>query len=53
MACCGSIEWDDEKPDGECPECGTETFQGQAYESCSYSPVACETCGWQPCDLSC
>ena len=54
MMCCAPKEWDyGEEPDGVCPDCETETYQGEAYTGCYYSPVECETCGWKPCDLSC
>ena len=52
MSCCGSFELE-EKPDGECPECGMDTFEGQSTEGCSYSPTECEKCGYSPCDGSC
>jgi hypothetical protein len=51
--CCDGWYYDDEEVDGECPDCGTPTVDGQAQEGCNYSPVACETCGWAPCDQSC
>jgi ribosomal protein S27E len=44
MGCCSKIE-SDEKPNGECPDCGVQTLDGQAVDGCSYSPVECETCG--------
>jgi len=31
----------------------TELLNGDAFESCGYSPVECETCDWRPCDQSC
>lgn len=54
MSCFGS-DYDDEnqKADGECPDCGEPTFEGSAIGGCSYSPVICETCGDCPCDQSC
>lgn len=39
--------------DGVCPDCGTETVDGDAAQGCNYSPVECTTCGWSPCDQSC
>lgn len=51
MACFGQP--DNEIPNGVCPDCGTETEDGVAINSCCYSPVECETCGWSPCDGSC
>ena len=38
---------------GECPECGTPTVDGQAAYGCNWSPVSCETCGHRACDGSC
>jgi hypothetical protein len=38
---------------GECPECGMRTVDGQAAHGCNYSPVECETCGHASCDGSC
>lgn len=55
MTCYGGAE-DEEvlEPDGVCPECGTETKNGESiYPGCCYSPVVCKTCGDQPCDQSC
>ena len=52
--CCAAIEWDShEEPDGICPDCEAETYQGEAYDRCHYSSVVCDTCGWSPCDGSC
>lgn len=53
--CCEPIEQipDAEDEIGECPDCGTETVNGEARYGCYYSPVACSTCGWKPCDQSC
>lgn len=36
-----------------CPDCETETVDGEATEGCGYSPEVCKTCGWKPCDQSC
>jgi hypothetical protein len=52
--CCAAMEWDaDEKPNGECPDCGAETVDGEAFEQCHYSSEICKTCHSAPCDLSC
>ena len=51
--CCASSGYKEEEINGECPDCGNETVDGDAYECCSYSPAECETCDWSPCDLSC
>lgn len=57
MSCYGGDEVyddDDMKSNGECPDCGCETWDGvSVYPACSYSPVICKTCGDQPCDQSC
>ena len=52
MSCCDGMEGD-EKPNGRCIDCGELTIDGEAYESCGYSPVVCKTCGDAPCDGSC
>lgn len=39
--------------DGECPDCGEPTVDGEAFEICSYSPCECNTCDHRPCDDSC
>ena len=49
--CCDQIDMGD--PNGECPDCGTPTVDGEAAVGCNYSPCECETCGWRPCDGSC
>jgi hypothetical protein len=38
---------------GECPECGMPTVDGDAAYGCFYSPIDCETCGSALCDDSC
>ncbi len=35
------------------PACGAPTVGGEAYDICAWSPVACEECGYAPCDGSC
>jgi hypothetical protein len=49
--CCDS--WNNGTPNGECPDCGAPTVDGEAATGCHYSPVSCETCGDAPCDDSC
>lgn len=50
--CCEPIE--NGPTDGSCPECEEPVnMDGEAVYGCHYSPVACETCGWKPCDGSC
>lgn len=51
--CCEPIYFPKEDINGECPECGTPTVDGQAAVGCYYSPVECKLCGWKPCDGSC
>jgi len=52
--CCDPVEYSkDEIVDGECPECGEPTIDGDAEEICNYSRTECEVCGWSPCDGSC
>ena len=51
--CCEPNDYKKEDINGECPDCGMPTVDDEAYESCSYSPEECETCGWRPCDGSC
>jgi hypothetical protein len=41
------------KPDGECPDCGAPTVDGESASGCCYSPSVCKTCGDSPCDDSC
>lgn len=38
---------------GECPECGESTLDGEAVRGCFHSPIQCEVCGSRPCDGSC
>lgn len=51
--CCEGWKYPDVEVDGECPECGMPTVDGEAHSGCYYSPVSCETCNWKPCDGSC
>jgi len=53
--CCEPVTRIEDKSqiDGECPECGSPTVEGLAAYGCYYSPIACDTCKWQPCDGSC
>lgn len=51
--CCESNGYTREQIDGECPECGEPTVDGDAFESCGYSPLQCKTCNSRPCDGSC
>jgi hypothetical protein len=39
--------------DGECPECGDATFEGDAVEGCFYGRDTCDVCGGSPCDGGC
>lgn len=51
--CCAGNDYKREEINGECPECGCETVDGDAYESCYYSPCECKECNSRPCDGSC
>ena len=52
--CCSDAGFQDQEDiNGECPECGSPTVDGQSFEYCEYSPEVCEECGWRPCDDSC
>lgn len=53
MACWSEYGYEADEVNGVCPDCGVETVDGKAAYGCPYSPVACETCGHQPCDGSC
>lgn len=48
-----SEPYDNGEPNGECPECGEPTVDGESAYGCFYSPVVCKTCGSKPCDESC
>lgn len=50
--CCDNIGAEGE-PNGECPNCGEPTVDGESTEICSYSPLCCSTCGHRYCDGSC
>ena len=53
--CCDPIDATPEEAVGKCPECGCDVDKDGycVEECCSYSPIACKTYGWQPCDQSC
>ena len=51
--CCEGWSYPDSAVNGECPDCGCPTVDGEAQYGCAYSPVICETCGDAPCDESC
>lgn len=41
---------------GSCNKCGNPVDKdGRSADTnnCGYSKVACDKCGWSPCDLSC
>jgi hypothetical protein len=44
---------DESKINGECPDCGMPTVDGQAAYGCCWSECDCETCNSHGCDLSC
>lgn len=42
------------KVNGECPECGCDTVDGEAVDVCGYSPDdPCPICGSNPCSDYC
>ena len=46
--------WDNlDATNGECPDCGEPTVDGDAATGCHYGSVECETCGSRPCNESC
>jgi predicted RNA-binding Zn-ribbon protein involved in translation (DUF1610 family) len=51
--CCEPSGYKEDQVNGKCPDCGEETVDGDALESCYYSRIECETCGYAPCDGSC
>ncbi len=51
--CCDGTGYSENEIDGECPDCGGPTVEGDAYTQCGYSPIDCHTCGCAPCDQSC
>jgi hypothetical protein len=53
MSCCSGTNFKAREINGECPECGNDTVDGDAFEQCGHSPTQCDTCGDAPCDLSC
>lgn len=55
MTCFGQrSDFNNVKPVSTCKDCGEAVDEdGDAIDSCGYSPVECETCGYAPCDESC
>lgn len=51
--CCEPQGYQKEEVNGECPECGGDTVDGDALEKCGYSPCDCEVCDSHTCDGSC
>ena len=51
--CADGWKYDDGEINGSCPDCGTPTVDGHAFEGCNYSPIICKTCGDAPCDDYC
>lgn len=53
--CCDGWNYTPQEGDevSECEECGTTLIDGEPADGCNYSPRACSTCGWRPCDQSC
>jgi len=52
-SCCEPQGYEADEINGECPDCGAETVDGDAADKCGYSPVECTTCNSAPCDQSC
>jgi hypothetical protein len=50
--CCGTSD-EQHEPNGTCPDCGQETYDGEAVYGCGYSKKLCKTCGFALCDGSC
>lgn len=55
MACCDPLIADDQEITGVCDICESSiNKEGETVNDiCSYSPLECEKCGYQPCDWSC
>lgn len=51
--CYDGWETPEKEINGECPDCGEPTVDGDAARGCNYSPYTCRTCGARPCDDSC
>jgi len=51
--CCSATDYIKKEINGNCPDCGMEMVNGDAYEQCYYSSTECDLCGWSPCDGSC
>ena len=55
MSCSDPGIIEDKEIKGSCTDCGSDINEDdQAIEDfCSYSPLECDKCGFQPCDWSC
>ena len=51
--CCSASGYNRNEINGNCPKCGEDTVDGDAYYCCSYSPLECDECGTRYCDQSC
>lgn len=53
--CCDRYEADDKEITGVCINCECDINKdGETVEDgCGYSPIVCDDCGWQPCNLWC
>lgn len=51
--CADGWYYSNSQVNGECPDCGIPTVDGEAQSGCHYSSVDCKTCGSAPCDESC
>ena len=51
--CCEGWSYPYEDLNGECPDCGNHTVDGEAQYGCYYARIVCETCNDRPCEESC
>jgi hypothetical protein len=53
-SCCDPYEGHIDDVDSICPDCERPLdSEGDPVHGCPYSPVCCDTCGYQGCDGSC
>ena len=54
--CCEPSGYDENQINGECPDCGEPTVDGDAFYYCGYEPQDdddCHTCGTKYCTGYC
>lgn len=51
--CCDGWSSEDDEVNGECPECGMPTVDGDAACGCNWSSISCDVCGHRACDGAC